>query len=91
MLFKVLKLRTVTTRGNLRALADVEVAVFGSLWIKLYGCRIIQQVGQRAYVSLPQGEPAEGKFLAAISGPPELRDGIQTAVLAAWTKTDTAP
>lgn len=42
----------VNGKGNLRAFADVEV---NSTFI-LHSCRVIQQPGQRPWVSMPQAE-----------------------------------
>lgn len=81
----VLKLRPVTNRGNLRALADVEISFEIGASIIFRGCRVIQQDGQRPYVALPQVEAADGKFFPAVSAP-DLREAIQPLVLAEWQK-----
>ncbi len=83
MTAKILSLRTITGRGNLRALADVEIVFQGSATLKIHGCRVIQQSYQRAYMALPQVETASGGFFAAVSSP-ELRAVIEPLVLAAW-------
>jgi len=49
---RVVKLTPVDDKGNLRAFADVEV---NSTFI-LHSCRVIQQPGQRPWVSMPQAE-----------------------------------
>lgn len=84
----LLKLRLLNGRGNLRALADATVTFTGGEAVTLRGCRVIQQPGQCAYVALPQIESADGRFFAAVSGPTELREAVEAAVLAEWKKQE---
>jgi len=86
----VLSIRPMTGRGNLHALADVELRFEGGLNLTLHKVRIIQQPAQKAYVALPQVETADGKFFAAVSGS-DLREAIQPLVLDAWQKHQSAP
>ena len=79
------KFNKLTDRKNLRALADVDVTVAPSLAIVLYGCRVIQQPGQRAYVALPQVESADGRYFPVLSAP-GLREVVQEVVLAEYAK-----
>ncbi len=48
---KVLRLQILENTGNLKAFADIAI---GNL--KIYGCRIVQQPGQRAWAAAPQRE-----------------------------------
>ena len=48
---EIIRIDPVTDGSNLRALTDVRIE-----WVELRKCRVIQQVGQRAYVSPPQLE-----------------------------------
>lgn len=74
----------VNNQGNLRAFADVTVDGDRSpRW------RIIQQPGQRAWVSVPQhtwNNPVSGEsiYRPAISISKERRLEVQAMVLAAW-------
>lgn len=89
----ILKLRRIGGRGNLRATADAQITFVtgtGSLPVVLHGCRVIQKQGERAYVALPQVETADGRFFAAVTGPKELREAVQAAVLSAWTAQEAA-
>ncbi len=79
----LLKLRPLSNRGYLHAVADVEVCLDAALTITLHGCRVIRQPGQQAYVALPQVESADGRYYAAVSAH-GLREAVQDVVLAAW-------
>ncbi len=48
---RVLRIQLLDGSGNLKAFADIQI---GS--IKVYGCRVVQQPGQRAWVAAPQRE-----------------------------------
>jgi DNA-binding cell septation regulator SpoVG len=53
----VARIRPVTNRGNLHAFLDVRIGQ-----LILCSLRIIQQPGQRPWVSLPQVIDAEGHY-----------------------------
>ena len=77
-----LEIRTLQNAGNLRAFVTLKI---GPLEIKDF--RIVQQDGQRAYVSPPQAEYSrDGKkqFNPLLKYPPEWKEQIETAVFAAW-------
>jgi DNA-binding cell septation regulator SpoVG len=76
----VLSLRPLTGAGNLHAYADVEID--GRFVIR--SCRVIQQPGQRAYVSGPQ-EQRDGRYWPlVIFRDPALKEAVCRAVLDAW-------
>jgi DNA-binding cell septation regulator SpoVG len=76
----VRRIRPVTGHGNLRAFADVRIGQ-----ITLFCLRVIQQPGQRPWVSLPQVIDAEGHYRpVARCDDEELKARIRAAVLRAW-------
>ena len=75
MNIQVLRVVKVTGGGNLRAFADVRVGE-----ITICDCKVIQQLGQRAYVTGPQKQVGERWYpLVKMSG--GLRDRVQACVL----------
>ena len=56
-----LQIRPVKTPGNLRAFADVQI---GPLVVT--GCRVVQQPGQAAWVSMPQAQADDGRFFPCL-------------------------
>lgn len=83
-LIEVIAIRPVPN-GNLRAFVSVRVGD-----ITIHDCRIVQQPGQRPWVSLPQQEyttrDGERKFSTVIELTEPLRREVSRAVLAAWEK-----
>jgi DNA-binding cell septation regulator SpoVG len=78
----VKELRPVPTAGNLKGFAVVEVGPW-----TIRGCRIIQQLGQRPYVALPQEKTADGRYFPILqTNDTSLKDTIQAAVLQAWSR-----
>ena len=74
-----LQIRPVKTPGNLRAFADVQL---GPLVIT--GCRVIQQVGQAAWVSMPQAQADDGRFFPCLRTDDDaLRQNVKDRVLRA--------
>ena len=75
---------TPVGKGNLQAFASVDIA--GKM--KIHSCRIIQQPGQAAWVSLPQSEwtdrDGNRKFFPVIEVSDNLKAAIQETVLRAW-------
>ena len=72
--------------GNLLALCSVDIR--GKF--KIHGCRIVQQKGQLAWVSLPQREwtDSEGnrRFYPVIELPKHVEHEIRKAVLRGWER-----
>jgi len=79
MHIEVIDIKPQYNRGNLKAFAIVQ---FGDL--KIRGMRIVQQEGQRAYVSWPIEETAAGKFWPYISSPKQVKAPLEKAILEAW-------
>ena len=74
-----LSIRPVKTPGNLRAFADVQV---GPLVVT--GCRIVQQPGQAAWVSMPQTQSADGRWYPCLRTDDDaLRQNVKDRVLRA--------
>jgi DNA-binding cell septation regulator SpoVG len=84
-LVELLSIRPVPNTSNLRAFASVRIGN-----ITIHDCRIVQQPGQQAWVSLPQREyttkGGERKFSAVIELSEPLRREVLRAVLAAWER-----
>lgn len=85
MKIDVLKLRLVDGNGAVCGYADVTIA--GE--ITLYGCKIVQQDGQRAYVRPPDrpypGPDGTKRWTPIVEIHDEaMRAAIQAAVLAAY-------
>jgi hypothetical protein len=82
---EVLKVTPIPNGGNLKAYATVRVGHW-----TIHGTRVVQQPGQRAWVSLPQAEgkpDSSGKrtWWAVIEcADKALKQAIETAVLKAW-------
>ncbi len=89
---KVLKVTPIPNGGNLKAYAAVQVG----LWT-IHGVRIVQQPGQRPWVSLPQteGKPdSRGKrtwWPVVECEDKALQRAIEAAVLKAWGVAGTRP
>jgi DNA-binding cell septation regulator SpoVG len=69
--------------GNLRAYASVKIGP-----LVIHDCRLIQQNGQRAWVSPPQSSwktsSGETKYKPLIEWPDHWKDAIRDAVLAGY-------
>lgn len=75
----VLAVKPVKTPGNLRAFADVQI---GPLVVT--GCRIVQQPGQAAWVSMPQAQAADGRLFPCLRTDDDaLRADVRERVLRA--------
>lgn len=83
----VLRIFPVQGRGNLRAFADVQLTTPLGIFI-FRRCRVIQQAGQRAYVSLPQEEweGRDGKrgYTTLVTLPDAINDAVSDAILRKW-------
>ena len=79
---------TPVNKGNFKGFASVDID--GKL--KIHSCRIIQQPGQAAWVSLPQNEwtDPEGnkKWFPVVEVPDNVKEAISAAVLRAWERGD---
>ena len=74
-----LSVRPVKTPGNLRAFADVQI---GPLVVT--GCRVVQQPGQAAWVSMPQAQADDGRFFPCLrTDNDDLRQNVKDRVLRA--------
>lgn len=74
-----LQIRPVKTPGNLRAFADVQI---GPLVVT--GCRVVQQPGQAAWVSMPQAQADDGRFSPCLrTDDDDLRRNVKDRVLRA--------
>lgn len=76
----VVGIRPQRNMGNLRAFVEVKIGE-----ITIADCRIIQQPGQRAYVSGPQKQ-VDGRYLPLVKMTANLRERVQTVVLSAAIK-----
>lgn len=81
---KVLSIRTVSGRGNLKAFADCRIGPF-----IIYGIRIIQQPKQRPWVSMPaitqRDRDGQTHYFQVVTIESEnLKNRISHAVLQAW-------
>lgn len=76
----VIECKPITGGGNLKAVANVQLGT--SLIIR--GVRVVQQPGQRPWVSMPAQKNGE-KWLTVIEITNlALKEAIASAVLAAW-------
>ena len=85
MTVEIIELRPCHGNKPLRAFVDIKI----NGWI-IYDWRIVQQQGQRAWVTVPQTswKDADGKvkYRALLSIPGELKQRIEVAILSAWEK-----
>ena len=88
MEMEVVELYRLDGDQPLKAFASVRV----DCWI-IHDWRITQQLGQRAFVSVPQASwrDRNGKvrYRALLSIPGELKQRIEVAILSAWEKEKT--
>lgn len=78
----VTKITPMKNDSNLKAFASVKL---GNV-LTIHDCRVIQQAGQQAFVSLPQRkDEASGKYFYIVYPEDKLfSEALQTKVLAAW-------
>lgn len=74
------KVNFLSGSGNLKAYATVEIG--GAL--EIHGCRVVQQRGQAAWVSLPQQQKDGKWFNVVYVHDARLKAAISERVLAAW-------
>lgn len=69
-------------KGNLKAFVDIKLGDS----IVINGCRIVQQPGQKAWVSMPQNE-VEGKYYPVVKILNKtIKEEIEKAILNEWGK-----
>jgi DNA-binding cell septation regulator SpoVG len=81
---EIISIKTVGSTGPLRAFASVRLG--GGI---IHDCRVIQQDGQRPWVSLPQREythDGQKKYAAVVELSEPLKREVSRAVLAAWER-----
>ena len=76
---RVLDVKPVEGHGNLRAFATIGVGPF-----IVHGCRVVQQPGQRAWVSMPQTKSGDRWWPVVEVEDRALKDAISETVLRAW-------
>ena len=70
------------TTGNVKAFISVRIGDA----LTIHGCKVVQQPGQRAYVTLPQNE-RNGKYFPTVeSHDPRFLEASAAAVLTAWNE-----
>lgn len=77
----VVEIKPVSGCGNLRAFATISVEPF-----VIHDVRIVQQPGQRAWVSMPAQKSGERWFTVIECSDRALKDAISAAVLEAWAR-----
>jgi DNA-binding cell septation regulator SpoVG len=76
---EVIKVKPLDNGGNLKAFASVRI---GGLVV--HSVRIVQQPGQRAWVSMPQVKSGERYYPIVEIESDNLRDRVRDAVLERW-------
>jgi len=79
MEISVIKLKPVTM-GNLKAFAEIKIGE-----ITICDCRIVQQPGQKAYVSGPQ-KNENNRWIPLVKMSRTLKEQVETIVLEAARK-----
>jgi DNA-binding cell septation regulator SpoVG len=82
---EVVAIRPLPAAGNLKAFASVRLGD-----VTIHDCRVIQQPGQRAWVSMSQREyttdDRERRFSVIVELTDALKKEVSRAVLAAWER-----
>ena len=82
---KVVEVKSMNDGRPLKAFVSVQVGD----WI-IYDWRVVQQPGQRAWVSVPQvswkDNDGKVKYKALLSIPGGLKQRIEVAILSAWER-----
>ncbi len=80
---RVTEMKVIENKGPLKAYAAVRL----DDWVT-YDWRIVQQNGQRAWVSPPQatwkGPDGRVRYRSLLSIPGELKQKVEVAILSAW-------
>jgi DNA-binding cell septation regulator SpoVG len=70
--------------GTIRALVDVQV---GRL-LKIFGAKVVQQPGQKAWVAMPSkewlGDDGRKRYTAVVELDGALKVAVESAILEAW-------
>ena len=78
------QIKELNSTGNLKAFAKVNIG--GKL--KIHGCRIILQPGQKPWVSLPKmewtGKDGKRRYYPVIEVPQHVENAICEAILRGW-------
>lgn len=84
MKIEVLKIRTLKDKGNLKGFASVRIADK----ITIHSCRIVQQSGQRPWVSMPQesytNKEGKSQWNSLVEIPEDWKQPINNAVVSAY-------
>lgn len=73
---KILRVERLNRGSNLKALVDVKIGD-----ITIIDCRVVQQPGQRAYLSGPQKPLDDGHWAPIVKMTTSLRERVQEVVL----------
>jgi len=73
-------IKRLENTGNLKAYATITVGK----GLTIYGCRVIQQPGQTAWVSLPQTKSGEKWFPVVKADDDRLKEVIDAVILDKW-------
>lgn len=79
-------IKQVTDRGNLRAFADVDFYLSGKWFQLMRAVRVVQQEGQKAWVSMPAQKGRDGRWHTITSFSDDIKNDIKAVVLAAYAK-----
>jgi DNA-binding cell septation regulator SpoVG len=84
---EVIGLKPLNNKGNLKAFASIRLG-----GVTIHDCRIVQQFGQKAWVSLPQKEyttkAGEKKYAPVVELNDNLKKQVCDAVLKAWEREE---
>ena len=76
----VVRLTPTPRAGNLRALATVKIGP-----LVIHGCRVVQQPGQSAWVSMPTRQDDAGRWFPIVTTDDDtIKDAVKATLLAAW-------
>jgi DNA-binding cell septation regulator SpoVG len=81
---EIISVKSIAGDGPLRAFASIRLD-----GVIIHDCRIIQQAGQRPWVSLPQREythDGQKKYAAVVELSEPLKRELTRTVLAAWER-----
>lgn len=81
---EIIALRPLPNGGSLKAFASVRLG-----GVTIHDCRVVQQPGQRPWVSLPQREyetDGQKKYSAVVELSEPLKREVSRLVLAAWER-----
>jgi DNA-binding cell septation regulator SpoVG len=79
-MIEVVRITPIKTEGNLKAFAVVRVDGF-----EVHSCRIVQQPGQKAFMSWPHTR-SKDSWYPILRTPDRLRREVEAVVLEEWQK-----